>query len=182
MDKLIKKLNALSQMQVYVGVPEEKAARMGEPINNAQLMFVHTNGSELRKIPARPVIEPAIRAAGTVEFITDELQEAAKAILQGDKNQAKQRLNKAGQIGQNAAREWFTDPRNNWPPNADSTVLAKLDKITDKKKREAAKAVIDAGGSVEGVNTPLIDTGDLRKSIVYVVGMSGQEIKPGLIK
>ncbi|CAI3202747.1 hypothetical protein CNEO2_3080002 [Clostridium neonatale] len=48
--------------------------------------------------------------------------------------------------GQNIARDWFTNPSNNWAPNAKSTI--------DKK----------------GSDRPLIgETGHLRGSITYVV-------------
>ena len=47
--------------------------------------------------------------------------------------------------GQNIARDWFTNPANNWAANSEDTV---------KKK---------------GSDRPLIDTSELRKSITYVV-------------
>ena len=55
-------------------------------------------------------------------------------------------LEKVGMEGQNIARDWFTNPSNNWAPNAKSTI--------DKK----------------GSDRPLIgETGHLRGSITYVV-------------
>ena len=53
-------------------------------------------------------------------------------------------------FAQNKVRAWFTDERNNWPPNAPSTI--------EKKSKN---------GKIK--DNPLIDTGELRKSITYVV-------------
>ena len=48
-------------------------------------------------------------------------------------------------LAQSAAQNWFENPKNNWVPNAKSTI---------KKK---------------GSNIPLVDTNELRKSITYVL-------------
>ena len=164
-------------MRVYVGIPEEKAARKGEEITNPELAFIHTHGaraasmreemgkemdggspyskahemyvqahgSPLYQIPPRPIIEPAIEAEGNKERIAGELGDAAAAMLDGKGGQALTGLKRAGMAGQNAARDWFEDPRNNWPENAPATIEQK------------------------GSARPLVDTGELRKSIIYVV-------------
>jgi hypothetical protein len=38
-------LKGLTGAHVYVGIPEKTAARKGEPITNAQLAFIHTQGA-----------------------------------------------------------------------------------------------------------------------------------------
>jgi len=119
-------------------------AAAGE-LNNAELLYIHTNGSPARGIPARPVLQPAVQAEGNRQAIAAELAAAARASLGGDKPGKFRSLKRAGLAGQNAARNWFTDPRNNWAPNAPSTIRRKK---SDK---------------------PLIDTGALRASITYVV-------------
>jgi hypothetical protein len=55
-------------------------------------------------------------------------------------------MQRAALAGQNAARKWFTDPRNNWKPNALSTIRAK------------------------GSDKPGIDTGAMRAAIQGIVG------------
>jgi hypothetical protein len=60
--------------------------------------------------------------------------------------------------GQNIARAWFTNPANNWAPNSDIT-------INGSKPDKNGKQFIKGKGS----DQPLIDTGELRKSIIYVV-------------
>ncbi len=151
MKDLANKLLQITKMQVYVGIPENKSGRRGDAVTNAQLMYIHTHGSALRGIPARPVIEPAIEASGNKERITGELKTAARSTLDHKEDEATKYLKRAGMAGQNAARDWFEDPRNGWAPNKANTVKQK------------------------GSDRPLIDTGQLRKSIIYVVrGESGE--------
>ena len=88
-------------------------------------------------------------------------------VLQQRPDEARTHLEFAGQIGQDAAREWFTDPRNNWPENSIATAKAKLSKLGAKKLQE----IIDSGVSItdKSISKPLIDTGELRKSIIWVI-------------
>ncbi len=144
-DRLRKALRDITAVQVYVGITEEKASRKGEPVNNAELMCIHTHGSPLRNIPARPVIEPAIEAEGNKEHIAGEFKEVIKSILDVNPEEARKHLERAGQLGESAARDWFEDPRNGWAPNAPATIARK------------------------GSDRPLIDTDALRKSITHIV-------------
>ena len=98
-----------------------------------------------QKIPPRPVLEPAINAPDNKANIAAELKLAAQGVLEGRPADATQHLSKAGQVGSNAAKRWFTDPRNGWPANAPSTIKAK------------------------GSDRPMIDTGELRRAITHVV-------------
>lgn len=176
-EKFFQDLKNLGKLQVYVGIPEDSAARKDGGVTNAQLaflhtqgvresdmrsemlskivkgatygkalaMYLHTHGSPLWQIPPRPIIEPAIEAKGNREAILAELKKAAEATLEGKKPEAIRALQRAGLTAQNRVRAWFTDPRNGWAPNAPSTIKAK--------------------GSAQ----PLIDHGELRRSITYVV-------------
>lgn len=117
----------------------------GVGLNNAELLFIQSNGSPIRGIPPRPVLEPAIMANGNRQEITKELENAANAIIDKDPVKFIQFLRRAGMVAQTACKKWFTDPRNNWAPNAASTIRAK------------------------GSDRPLIDTGEMKKSITYVV-------------
>jgi hypothetical protein len=167
---LIRLLDDIKKLEVYVGIPENKSSRKGEEITNAELCYIHTNGSPINHIPARPIIEPAIEAEDNKEAITEELKEAAKAVLEGKVDSAMSHLNLAGMLGQNAARGWFTDSRNNWAENSETTARNKLSKLQGKELKNLQK-LLDAGASItdKSVSKPLIDTGELRKSIIYVV-------------
>lgn len=167
---ILKRITGLGKLAAYVGVPADEAGRTGAltklagnatgkrakklrdlvlkgagAVNNAELLFIHTKGSPLRKIPARPVLQPAVEADGNKQAIAAELASSMKASIAGDHELAVKRMRRVALTGQNAARRWFTDPRNAWAPNAPSTIKAK------------------------GSNRPLIDTGALRNAIVGIV-------------
>lgn len=154
---------------------DEATRENGDTINNAELLYIHTHGirtSEMRaemqknmdngmkyskahsmyirehgsplfRVPPRPVLEPAIE--DSKEIIAEELKQANISALDKDPAQAEEHLNKAGMLAQSAAQNWFENPKNGWPPNAESTI---------KKK---------------GSDVPLVDTNELRKSITYVL-------------
>lgn len=175
---LQKMLKDLAKKDVMIGIPEEAASRQGsntDDINNAELLYIHTHGvrkpqmrtemqrsidggmkysaahslyvqehgSPLIQVPPRPVLEPAIE--DKKEIIARQLGKVSKAALDKDTVLLEAELNKAGMFGQSAAQGWFENPKNGWPENAENTKKAK------------------------GSNLPLIDTGEMRKAITYVV-------------
>lgn len=175
-------LKEVEQYDLLIGIPSENTGRAkGEQgINNAELAYIHTHGvdkkevrQEIQKqidngmnfndarkkahqmfimshgspayrIPPRPIIEPAIEANS--EKINEKLLKSLKSFLNFDLEQGVNELKKTGMFAQNKVRSWFTDSRNGWPPNSPLTIKAK-----------------------KGKDRPLIDTGELRKSITYVV-------------
>lgn len=173
----VKKLTALTRKRVLVGIPEERSTRpeVGEKINNAELLYIQSNGvrkesmrdemqahidagmkysaahslyvqshgSPLWQIPPRPVLEPAIKA--NKKPIANQLKKSYEAALDGNMQEAENCLQKAGMIGENAAKGWFENPANKWPPNSPKTIAKK------------------------GSDSPLIDTGEMRKAITYVI-------------
>ena len=138
-------LERLSRCDVLVGIPQNKNSREGEKVGNAELLYILSHGSPVRGIPARPVIEPAIKADGNRQPISEQLNLAVQAMLQGDVKGVERYLKLAGVVASNACKAWFLDSRNNWAPNKPATIKAK------------------------GSDKPLIDTGSLRKAITYVV-------------
>jgi hypothetical protein len=139
-------LAKLTQKQVYVGVPEDRTSRqMGAGPNNAQLVYLHTHGSPLQGLPARPIIEPAIEAADNKANIAKQLALAARAALENKPTETTAHLNQAGTLGRSAAISWFVDPRNGWAPNSPATIAEK------------------------GSDKPLIDTAQMRRSITFLV-------------
>jgi hypothetical protein len=149
--RVLEAVKQMKKMQVYVGVTAQTAQENQDhpDINNAELLFIHTHGSEKMGIPERAVLEPAIKADGKDGAIQTEMRLAAKSTLSGNVDQARIHLTRAGLAGQRAAVQWFTDPRNNWPPNAPSTIKQK------------------------GSDRPLINFGDLRHAMTYVVKGDG---------
>lgn len=152
----------ISNYELLVGIPEEEPSneRKEVPgtvaITNAELLHIHTNGSVPNNIPARPVIEPAL--LNGKEKITSEMDSIIKSISGHDLSGAFTKLKKLGLRAQNMCRSWFTNPLNNWPPNSYYTRMKKLKKGSTEPK-------------------PLIDTGQLRKSITYVIKTKGGMVK-----
>lgn len=142
-----KSIKAIKKVEVLVGVPQEETGRKEKGVTNAELLYIHTNGSPSNHIPPRPIIEPAIQ--DSKEEIGILLKEAILKALEGDTDGAMAGMEKAGLQGENAAKGWFTNPKNNWAGNAESTIKQK------------------------GSSKPLIDTAQLRKSITHVVKKKG---------
>lgn len=166
-------LKALEKHSVFVGIPEEKAERK-EPgsMDNATLLYIHTNGSAVKNIPSRPVIEPAIEDKENAFKLNKLFLNAALEGMKGNEQGMLFQLGRIGMAAQNMCRDWFTSPKNGWAPNQPATVKGKLRRSKmSKKKRKAAWEAYQAGEMIKGepVDRPLIDTGDLRKSITYVV-------------
>ena len=138
---------------VLVGIPQKKTRREDEPITNAELLYIHTNGSPKNHIPKRPVIEPALR--DDRKRISSMLKSSMDTFLDVGEEAALRELEKVGIRAQKVSRAWFVNPNNHWPPNSPAVEAAKRrKKATDPK--------------------PLIDTGELRKSITYVLVKDGE--------
>jgi hypothetical protein len=113
----------------------------GKPYSAAYQMYIQSHGSALWKSPPRPVLEPSIEH--NKDAISKQLGNVAKAALNGQDPNTE--LQKAGMMAQNFARDWFTNPANLWPPNAESTIEKK------------------------GSDRPMIDKGELRRSITFTI-------------
>ena len=91
-------------------------------LSNAYLLRIFEKGSPLTGQPPRPVMKPALFAKGNKEVIAQLVAQSANAYAEGKETQAKKLLNKAGIFGVNAIKKWFKDSRNQWEPNAPSTI------------------------------------------------------------
>lgn len=144
---MIKGWKWLATHEALVGIPEENSQRGtddgGSVLTNAQLMYIHENGSPANNIPPRPVIQMGLMEEETMSRIKEYLGDGSKKALKGDVAGAQKDWERAGMVGVNSVMEKFTD--GSLAPNAPSTIARK------------------------GSSTPLIDTGALRQSITYVV-------------
>ena len=112
-------------------------------LTNAQKLFINSRGSPATGMPARPVLEPAIQ--DKFDKISEKIREGAIKGLEGDMEGFREDYEMAGLMAQTASINWFDNPKNNWAPNAERTIKAK------------------------GSDSPLIDTGEMRKAITYAV-------------
>jgi hypothetical protein len=164
--ELRRALATLTSQDVLVGIPADKSARDDDGVTNAQLGYIHETGSPLRNIPARPFLEPGIRAAQ--DKIVEQLKDAATRALDGDAGGVTAALNRAGIVAQNSVRARFVD--NDWPPLSE----ASLNKRPPAQRDESGR-VLKRGKSrrERGALNPLIDTSQLRKSVTYVLRKRG---------
>ena len=150
-------LRALSRRRVLVGVPAANNQRTDGKIGNAALAYIHNYGAPEANIPARPFMEPGIEDAQPA--IKTAFEYATRAALQGNVEKVDANLDIAGTKAVNAihARIQAGIP----PPLKPATVAARRRRSKGSAYRRKATSASDT--------TPLIDTGELLKSITYVV-------------
>lgn len=170
--RIIGGIQMLASTRVMAGVPAAKAPREdGEPINNAELAYIHNNGSPEANIPERRFMEPGIESVQAK--IEDRLAQTAVAASEGRLEAADRGFHQTGLIAQNGIRAKLTEGVP--PPLAPSTIAQRIRRVKGKKRRAKIDADLAAGvpasrqlGS-EGVFTPLIVTGQLRSAISYAI-------------
>jgi hypothetical protein len=185
--ELFDAIEALTGKEVLVGIPKDKADREdenGEPITNASLAYIHEYGSAKRNIPARPFLHPGIRKAKE-RIISIMRRGAMEALVNHDKAAGEKILEQVGMVARNSIIREIRDPTPPYAPLQPATIRARLRRTAAgrRKLRE-----IKAGGKHLGMAMPqilttyaqaswgsgpnmrpLIDTGQLRAAISYVV-------------
>jgi len=139
-------LKAIASKDVLVGIPEEKSERDDVPFGNAGIGYINENGSPAQNIPARPHLVPGVRSVD--EQTLPHLRAAAQAAMSGNTAAAEMELNRAGALAANGVKRYMIIT--GFTPLADRTINARL-----ARGRTGDK--------------PLIDTGQYRRAITYVV-------------
>lgn len=151
-DAMMRSVQALVQRELLVGIPASSAPRTPEegeaPIDNATLGYIHEFGAPGANIPARPFLVPGLQAARG--RIGRRLQRAAEAAMDGRTDAVDAEYDAAGLIAQNAVRQRISEGP--FVPLAPAT-------LARRKSRKPPRMG----------ERPLIDTGQLRRSITYVV-------------
>lgn len=180
---VIKTIHSLEKIKILIGIPDSQNDRTnGSGPGNATLGWLHTHGFSTPKrvlfqsyarrfkttqskqadlqafqaylygkgdpmwhVPPRPFLEPALEAPDNKEKMIQQQAEMIRAALSGKPERVRVQANRLGIIGRDAVKKWFVDPRNKWAPNHPFIVRMK------------------------GSDKPLIDTGQLRNSIHYVI-------------
>jgi hypothetical protein len=171
-----KGLKILAGMDVLVGVPEDKAARRpaeddedAPPINNAALAYIHDRGAPEVNLPARPFMAPGIKAAQPRIAASFRLA-AERALAGASPSSLVANLTAAGLAAQSAIRAVINaGPPPPLSPNylraRDRKKLAQLRRqkgMTPELYRAAREALL-------ADRKPLVDTGQLRNSINFVI-------------
>jgi len=145
---LLKSLHALTGREVLVGIPSTETDRKdkGDPMDNATLGYIHEFGAPAAGIPARPFLIPGVEEGR--DAINKQLRAATEAGVTGNVNEVDRRLHAAGLVAQNAVRA-----------RINSGIEPELSPLTiAARKRRGRKG-----------DKPLIDTGQLRNAITYVI-------------
>lgn len=142
----------VSSTRILMGVPKEtsedrESKNEKEPMNNAYLLSIHEHGTIDGTIPARPLLSSVIKQEK--EYIDNGFEKYIKLIDEDKPYSAENQLKKMAVYLEGKLVEYFD--KNNWEANAPSTIARK------------------------GSARPLIDSGDLRRSIKAFVDEGGRK-------
>ena len=146
-------LKLLAESQVDVGLTSSASGR------SRFLMAIHENGCPVMRIPARPVIEPALRSKEARAPMREAAMEALSAAMDGDSSAVSAALKNVGKAGVEAIHHYIDGGVP--PPNSPVTVSGGWI-----YNRVAKKGVLVSG---KGSNTPLIASGALRNDFDYEI-------------
>ena len=153
-EDLKKRLRALQKLKdttVKVGLPQSAGGRL------RFILAVQQHGSPLMRIPARPVIQPALAAEETRSAMAEAMRDAVSAAWEGE--DPRPALKAAGQAGADGIRAYIDSHIP--PPNSPVTVNGGWI-----RNRAAGKSVYIPG---KGKNKPLYDTGALYEAFDYEI-------------
>lgn len=154
--EVLKQVRELTHKEVLVGIPDAYAGRKpdegeSQPISNAEIGYLMEFGSPAANIPARAHLVPGVEDA--LDPITKRLRAGAKAAIDGKPRAADQAMHAVGLTAQASVQRKITDGP--FEPLSPKTLA----------KRRAR------GRTGE---KPLIDTGQYRRAITYVIRPKGK--------
>ena len=180
----LKRINDLVKTRVGIGFPGDTAPHVSadgkKSVSMALLGYVHEFGSPEKNIPARPFLVPGIESIK--HDIADQLVRGAKAALLGDATAADTTFHAIGLMAQAACRKKIDE--GGFAPLSERTIRERA----ERRYKDTGKLVGNAPNrdarsflklKAQGVPTevlndagfakPLIDTGQLKQAINYVV-------------
>jgi hypothetical protein len=158
---VLKQIQEMVAMKLLIGIPAENGGRQGDagvisahargeevatPLNNAAIGYIQETGSPVNNIPARPFLVPGV--AAIQDKAIARLKTGASQALDGDAFAAGRALATVGLMAQSSVRN--TINAGVGPALAPSTLAA--------RRRRGRTGTV-----------PLIDTGQLRNAITYVL-------------
>lgn len=161
----------LSNLVIYVGVPSKKTSRKKEKkpssITNAELIFIHEYGSPARNIPPRPILKETIKwlRLELIDYLTGIEKKIMK--IEVTKSSLIKDLREICMEAENYCRDLLMSNDGTFEPNKPSWLEA------NRRHNEAGKKPY-----LKQDNHPLVDTGQLMRSIVCYLGdKDGNEVK-----
>jgi len=159
--QILKQIALLGQKRVYVGIPANSPERVAttlvehEKISNAALGYIHETGSPARNIPSRAFLRPGV--ANSRNQWLPKIDAAGQKAMAGE--DFMKELQAAGTIAARAVQKRIQAGIP--PPLKPATVAARRRRSKGSKYRRKATTAAQT--------TPLIDTGQLLKSITWVI-------------
>lgn len=161
-------VSALADKEVLVGFPEDTTERKGNEPTNASIAYIHDNGAPEANIPQRQFMIPGISACE---------DRVAKALISGAKALARKEspdkfLHRAGLIASTSIKR--TINAGIPPPLSEATLRKRANRggkgYGSRKGAKLELELRDAGWapSVDFAK-PLVDTGQLRNAVTYVI-------------
>jgi hypothetical protein len=138
-------IRMLKNTDVLVGIPEDKANREGDPINNATLAYIHDTGSPASNIPARPFMDPGIQAVRPA--LADHLKSIGQKALDGKMSSMVKEYHAVGLLASTSIKKKIVEGP--FAPLKPATIAAR-----ERQGREGDK--------------PLIVTSQMLKAVTYV--------------
>lgn len=162
-------IKRLARDEVLVGVPETKTERddpesKAAGITNAALAYIHDNGAPEQNIPARPFMIPGMQDAQAKT--ADLLAKTARYALGGRIEKIDEGFTRVGFAVVDAIQKRIVAGIP--PPLADLTVKRRAAKGRKGAQAELNRRAAGLGASLQ-LAKPLVDTGEMLKSITFVV-------------
>jgi hypothetical protein len=171
--KVFKEIADLVGKQVLIGIPDNgQNKRDDEPVNNATIGYAMEFGLPANNVPARPFLIPGVKKARSAAL--RQLRQSADAALNGDAKGVDAGLARAGIVASNEVKHQINS---NIPPPLKPETIRGRHRARQTKMRESEEVYlrmvargIDPGAAQADVGiVALINTGQLRNSITYVV-------------
>lgn len=147
---LLKAVRDLTKTRVLVGIPDANAGRNDGPVSNAVIGYIQEFGSPAQNIPERPFLVPGVQSVE--EKTVERLKKAGQAALSGDTAAVEQAQHAIGLEAQSAVRA-----------KIQGGPFAPLSERTLARRRARGRTG----------EKPLVDTGQLRNSVTYVIRPKG---------
>lgn len=178
--KLQRVLAAFEAERVLVGIPSNKDDRSKTEkgaLNNATIGIIMEKGSPAAHIPARPWLAPGI-ASAKGPIVSHYEQAAKQALRSGDAGALTAAHKVVGHLTADAVKAYLL--HGHFEPLAPSTIANRArQRGTRRRPSETRYLGLVAGGmgaaqaqNVAGIR-PLINTGQMRNAVTYVVRKKG---------
>lgn len=171
---IVASISKLATKDVLIGIPDSKTDRNDGEMTNATLGYIHEHGSPAQNIPARPFLNVGVEKS--LPDVMPHLKKASLSALDGDFSGVNRGLERAGTVARDSVKDEIATA--DYEPLKPSTIANRYKGRKTKTMRDSEKNYFDLintmgmspadAQALTGIR-PLDDTGQLRRSIDYVI-------------